>query len=131
MRQGTIVWVEIPVRDLRRSADFYAALFGWSFEPDVKNIEWIFTPPGRGAMGAITTRRPIGPGGARIGVAVDDVQSTANRAIALGGAPTSEPVTPTVGRAVDLVDPDGNHLWLYQRDVATAADAQSRADGSP
>lgn len=130
MLPGTIVWVEIPVRDLKRSADFYAGLFGWSFEPDGKNLQWIFAPPGRGAMGAITTLRPVGPGGAKIGVAVNDVRSTANRAIALGGGPTSAPVSPTVGAAVDLVDPDGNHLWLYQREVSSAEGEPSAVEGT-
>ena len=114
MRHGTIVWVEIPVRDLRHAADFYAGLFGWSFEPDEGNQRWIFAPPGRGAMGSITTSLPIGGDGVRIFVEVDDAQSAAHRAIALGGGATSETRTGAVGRAVDVVDPDGNHLWLYQ-----------------
>jgi predicted enzyme related to lactoylglutathione lyase len=118
MREGTIVWVEIPVRDLERAADFYAGLFGWSFEPDEEHHRWIFAPPGRGAMGAITTARPVIRGGVKIGVAVESVRFSSNVAIELGGAPTSE-VADAVGKAADVVDPDGNHLWLYQADFSS------------
>ena len=114
MRPGTIVFVELPVRDLARSADFYAGLFGWSFEEDPANPRrWVFTPAELGAMGAITTERPAGPGGAKIAIAVESVQATATRAIGLGGGP-GETVTTDLATYMDIVDPDGNHLWAYQ-----------------
>lgn len=125
MRPGTIVFVELPVRDLARAADFYAGLFGWSFEEDATNPRrWLFTPAGRGAMGAISTERPAGPGGARIAVAVEDAQATASRAIALGGGP-GESVTSDIATYVDIVDRDGNHVWAFQGSLARAPDSGS------
>jgi predicted enzyme related to lactoylglutathione lyase len=131
MRHGTIVWVEIPVRDLRHAADFYAGLFGWSFEPDEDNRRWIFAPPGRGAMGSITTSLPTGSGGVRIIVEVDNAQSAAHRAISLGGGATSESRTTAVGKSVDVVDPDGNHLWLYQAEPKRAGAHEPVGEGAP
>jgi predicted enzyme related to lactoylglutathione lyase len=131
MRHGTIVWVEISVRDLRRAADFYSGLFGWPFEPDEANHRWIFAPPGRGAMGAVTTARSPGAGGVKIAVAVDDVDVAVRRAIELGGGVTGEAVNPTVGKARDVVDPDGNHIWLYQHHVTTSTGHDARLEGSP
>lgn len=114
MRAGMIVWVEIPVRDLQRSADFYTELFGWSFEPDEERNRWIFAPPGGGTMGAITTGRMASPGGVRFGVAVDDLRVTSDAAIRLGGGPSGQTVQSEVGRGADVIDPDGNHFWVYE-----------------
>jgi uncharacterized protein len=130
MRQGTIVWVDIPVRNLERAADFYAGLFGWSFEPDEEHSRWVFAPPGRGAMGAITTARPVGTGGVKIGVAVESVRFSANVAIELGGGPTGEVADTTVGKAVDIVDLDGNHLWLYEPELSPAAGEDTAMEDS-
>jgi predicted enzyme related to lactoylglutathione lyase len=113
MRQGTIVFVEIPVRDLARAADFYAGLFGWSFFDEHEPNRWLFTPGGRGAMGAITTARPAGTGGVVISVSVDDVSATVDRAIALGGGPTGDVREGAAGRRTEIVDPDGNHFHVF------------------
>jgi len=128
MRPGTIVFVELPVRELARAADFYAGLFGWSFEEDPANPRrWVFTPAGMGAMGAISTERPTGPGGAKIAIAVDNVHDTASRAITLGGGP-GEIVTTDIATYQDLVDPDGNHLWAFQAKLGRGADPGSPSE---
>jgi predicted enzyme related to lactoylglutathione lyase len=120
VRPGTIIFVEIPVRDLERSANFYASLFGWTFEEDPSNPHrWLFTPSGAGAMGRITNERPVGPGGARLSIAVDDVPTTAKRAIELGGAPVAQ-IVGDVGNGVEIVDPDGNHLWAFHSSLSSS-----------
>lgn len=114
MHHGTIVFIEIPVRDLKRAADFYSGLFSWQFAEDPANPRrWVFTPYGMGAMGAVTTERPAGQGGAKLAVAVDDLKLTVERAIALGGGPGAIVTTPA-GSKLELIDPDGNHLWAHQ-----------------
>ncbi len=128
MRQGTIVFVEIPVRDLKRAADFYAGLFGWSFYNEHEPDRWLFTPGGRGAMGAITTSRPAGTGGIVISVSVDDVTLTVDRAIALGGGPTGDVREGTAGRRTEIIDPDGNHFIVFSSALSRV---QSGYDHSP
>lgn len=124
MRHGTIVFVEIPVRNLERAADFYAGIFGWSFEEDERNPRrWLFTPGGRGAMGAITTARAVVPG-VRICVAVDSVVFASNVAIELGGGVCGDTPQSEIGKPAELVDPDGNHLWIFEGKL-------SRAGGVP
>jgi long-chain acyl-CoA synthetase len=91
-------------------------------------------------MGAITSARPVVSGGVRIGVAVEGVKFSSDIAIDLGGAPTSEVADATVGKAVDVVDPDGNpvppattgEIWLrgptiMRRGYWNRADATSEA----
>lgn len=131
MRQGSIIYVEVPVRDLKRSADFYSGLFGWQFEVDETNPRrWIFTPADRGAMGAITTERPAGAGGTRLAIAVDDVAITVDRAIKLGGGP-GEVVTTELGTRVDIVDPDGNHFWAFQSKLSRSPVPPQFREGRP
>jgi predicted enzyme related to lactoylglutathione lyase len=115
VKTGAITFIEIPVRDLNRAADFYAGVFGWSFEHDDKATSWFFTTPGTGPMGAITTNRPPARDGLRIVVAVDDVSAAARRAIAHGGGTTDiEPsVSTDIGEFKLLIDPDGNRLFIF------------------
>ncbi len=118
MRHGTIVFVEIPVRDLKRGADFYAGLFGWSFLDEHEPDRWLFTPAGRGAMGAITTARAAGTGGIVISVSVDDVSETVTKAIQLGGGPTGDVRDLDVGRRTEIIDPDGNHFIVFSSAIS-------------
>jgi predicted enzyme related to lactoylglutathione lyase len=115
VRTGSITFIQIPVRDLSRAADFYAGVFGWSFEHDEQATSWFFTTPGVGPMGAITTDRPAARDGLRIVVAVDDVSATVRRAIAHGGgtADTETSVSPDVGEGKLLIDPDGNRMFIF------------------
>jgi uncharacterized protein len=115
VRTGSITFIEIPVRDLNRAADFYAGVFGWSFEHDDLASSWFFTTPGVGPMGAITTDRPSARDGLRIVVAVDDVSAATRRAIAHGGgaADIDTSVSLDVGEFKLLIDPDGNRLFIF------------------
>jgi predicted enzyme related to lactoylglutathione lyase len=114
VQHGSIIFVEIPVRDLARSADFYAGLFGWSFLPAKEPERWLFTPGGKGAMGAITTSRPAGVIGSHLAIAVDDVAECTDRAIASGGGVTAIEDRGALGYGAELIDPDGNHFWVFE-----------------
>jgi predicted enzyme related to lactoylglutathione lyase len=115
MKTGSITFVEIPVRDLNHAADFYAGVFGWSFEHDDPATSWFFTTPGAGPMGAITIERPAARDGLRIVVAVDDVAAAVRRAIAHGGgtADIKPSVSSDIGEFKLLIDPDGNRLFIF------------------
>jgi hypothetical protein len=115
MDAGSILFVEIPVRDLKRAADFYAGLFGWSFEPDDTDC-WFFTTGSGGPMGRITVERPAGRDGIRLTVAVPDVAASTRRAIELGGgtAPGSSSTDSDVGEWMLLIDPDGNRFGVFR-----------------
>ena len=114
MQHGSIIFVEIPVRDLGRAADFYAGLFGWSFLDEHEPDRWLFVPGGEGAMGAITTSRPSGVGGLHMAIAVDDVPATWQRAIELGGGVRTVTDEGALGHGAELIDRDGNHFWIFE-----------------
>jgi predicted enzyme related to lactoylglutathione lyase len=115
VRTGAIIFVEIPVRDLARAADFYAGMFGWSFEDDADS-GWFFASGSGGPMGRITTSRPAGLEGVRFTVAVSNVSTATSRAIALGGGTAGGPTSAAsdVGDFALLVDPDGNRFGIFQ-----------------
>jgi uncharacterized protein len=115
VRTGAIIFVEIPVRNLARAADFYAGMFGWSFEDDSES-DWFFAPGAGGPMGRITTSRPCGAEGIRFTVAVSNVATATSRAIALGGGTAGSPRSSAndVGDFALLVDPDGNRFGIFQ-----------------
>jgi uncharacterized protein len=115
MRTGSITFIQIPVRDLTRAADFYAGVFGWSFEHDEQATSWFFTTPGAGPMGAITTDRPPARDGVRIVVVVDDISVAVRRAIAHGGGTTDAETSASadIGESKLLIDPDGNRLFIF------------------
>jgi predicted enzyme related to lactoylglutathione lyase len=129
VRTGSITFVEIPVRDLNHAADFYAGVFGWSFEHDDVATSWFFTTPGGGPMGAITTDRPAARDGLRIAVAVDDVSAATRRAIALGGgtAETDRSLSSDVGEFRLLIDPDGNRFVVFHGTLGRRDTGQPRS----
>lgn len=128
MREGAFTFIEIPVRDLPRAANFYAGLFEWSFEVE-RETQWFFAPSGPGPMGVITTERPVA-NGVQFGVHVDDVEEVVRKAIELGGAPTGQRRTRDVGDFVELVDLDGNHFWVARLDFRTPQVPYAGADES-
>ena len=129
MRIGSITFIQIPVRDLTRAADFYAGVFGWSFEHDEPSSSWNFTTPGGGPMGAITTVRPPARDGLRIVVAVDDIAAAVDRAIAHGGGATDSETaaSPDIGEGKLLIDPDGNRLFIFHATMGRRGTRESRS----
>jgi predicted enzyme related to lactoylglutathione lyase len=115
VRTGSITFIEIPVRDLARAANFYAGVFGWSFEHDEQASSWNFTTPGVGPMGAITTDRSPARDGVRFVVAVDDISVAVRRAIEHGGGTTDSETSASadIGEGKLLIDPDGNRLLIF------------------
>lgn len=87
-----IVWWEIESADPEGFQQFHAALSGWSFEPAFAETElgadyWIIQHDGRGIGGlqrASTDSAAPSPG-ARVYLAVDDLEATLARVVELGG----------------------------------------------
>jgi predicted enzyme related to lactoylglutathione lyase len=72
-------------------------------------------------MGAITTSRPSGVVGTHLAVAVDDVARTTDLVIRLGGGVTTVEHRASMGYGAELIDPDGNHFWVFERRVSRQA----------
>jgi predicted enzyme related to lactoylglutathione lyase len=111
---GKICYVEIPAVDVRSSADFYHAVFGWPLRHrDDGHVA--FDDAVGEVSGTWVIGRPASPlPGLLLYVMVDDVAATAEAVVAHGG----EIVQPIGLDAPEITarfrDPAGNVVGLYQ-----------------
>jgi predicted enzyme related to lactoylglutathione lyase len=132
MAHGAIVYVDTPVVDLAAAADFYAAVFGWSFEPKTAT-RWQFTTGTSGAMGAITTSRRPSSEGVHFYVAVENIDDALKQTVSHGGRVEEERHPSEAGDVATIRDPSGNWIGLFEthltRRSRTKTDGISPADG--
>ncbi len=111
---GKICYIELPASDVRRSADFYAAVFGWNIRTRGDGHLAFDDAIGEVSGTWVTGRRPSGEPGLLVYVMVDSVAATLEAVIAHGGAV----VQPIGGDAPEITarfrDPGGNVIGLYQ-----------------
>jgi predicted enzyme related to lactoylglutathione lyase len=116
---GTFVWHELMTRDVPAARRFYADLFGWAqrdveMMPDFNYTIMRHISKDVAGLMAITPEQGDMPPGWLVYVAVDDVDSAADKAEALGG----EIVVPAhdipVGRWAMLKDPTGATICVYK-----------------
>ena len=120
---NSVVWMEIPVRDIDRGMAFYNSVFGYDLErsEDFPNPLAMFpTDAPNGVSGHIYEGEPARPGeGSTIHLAVPDtLEATAARCEKAGGTIKSDPTPLPAGRFQYALDPDGNSIGLFE---ATAA----------
>jgi predicted enzyme related to lactoylglutathione lyase len=127
LANGKICYVEIPALEVRRSTDFYAAVFGWktrrrgdghvAFDDSVGEVSGTW----------VTGRPPSSVPGVLFYIMVDSLAATVDAVIAHGG----EIVQPIGADAPELTarfrDPAGNVIGLYQ-DRGAPAPATSGGD---
>ena len=111
---GKICYVEIPALDIRRSADFYAKVFGWKIRKRGDGAT-AFDDTTRAVSGTWLLGRPAAAQpGLLIYIMVDSVAATIDAVIAHGGAV----VQPVGADAPEITarfrDPAGNVIGLYQ-----------------
>ena len=111
---GKICYVELPATDVRRSADFYAAVFGWKLRQRGDGHLAFDDTTGEVSGTWVTGRPPAATPGVLFYVMVDSVAATANAVVAHGG----EIVQPIGADAPEITarfrDPGGNVVGLYQ-----------------
>jgi catechol 2,3-dioxygenase-like lactoylglutathione lyase family enzyme len=118
--KAAIATAMFSVADQDAALAFYAGTLGWEVRSDVRfgpagESRWLEVAPA-GSVARLALNPPMGgePGGAAIGVEVQDVLAEHARLTALGGVDVDpEPMqlegTPTM---FALRDPDGNHVWI-------------------
>ncbi len=118
------VHFEIHADDPARAMDFYTQLLGWEFQEIMAGFYWlVVTGPDSepGINGGLMKRRE-GQSGDKIiayvcTIAVDDVDATAAKLMALGGQITNEKhAIGGVGWQVYGKDPEGNVFGMHQED---------------
>jgi predicted enzyme related to lactoylglutathione lyase len=114
LANGKVCYIEIPALEIRRSADFYANVFGWRIrQPRDGHAAFDDTTgevSGRWVLGRPVSSEP----GLLIYIMVDSVAATIDTVIANGG----ELVRPIGVDAPEVTarvsDPAGNVIGLYQ-----------------
>lgn len=119
--QPIVVWTEIPVTDLKKSADFYAEVFGWKMEikqmrpNDVATFNALTDADPNAVAGHLYPGKPAAGAGATIHIAVPDtVEGAGARCAAAGGQVLGPVIDIPQGRFRYAADLDGNSIALFE-----------------
>jgi predicted enzyme related to lactoylglutathione lyase len=114
LANGKICYVEIPARDIARSAAFYKSSFGWNIRQRGDGRTAFDDATGEVSGSWVLDRQPAIEPGLLVYIMVDSVASTLEAVVANGG----EVVQPIGADAPEITarfrDPAGNVLGLYQ-----------------
>lgn len=119
MANNRIVHFEIPANEPEPLTEFYAALFGWTFQKaPLPGMDYYLCATGKdspGIDGAIMKRQNEGQPWMNY-VDVESVDASLEKAKELG-ATVALPKTPIpgVGAIAALIDPQGNVFGLYEK----------------
>ena len=118
--KASLATAMFSVADQDAALAFYTGPLGWEVRADMRfgpggEARWVEVAP-PGSVARLALNPPMGgtPGGAAIGVEVDDVLAEHARLAAVGGidldpAPEQIPGAPLM---FSLRDPDGNYVWV-------------------
>jgi uncharacterized protein len=113
------VWTEIPVTDLDRGTDFYAAVFGTTLLRHQMGPNEVATLPTADGKGIAANLYPGKPAAAGTGPTIhlllpDALEAGLDRLRKAGGTVVSDPVAIPEGRFAYCLDPDGNSIGLFE-----------------
>jgi catechol 2,3-dioxygenase-like lactoylglutathione lyase family enzyme len=118
--QASLATAMFSVSDQDAARAFYTDRLGWEVRSDVRfgpdgASRWLEVAPA-GSVARLALNPPMGgaPGGAAIGVEVDDVLAEHARLAAVGGIDLDPAPEQIAGAPLmfSLRDPDGNHVWV-------------------
>jgi predicted enzyme related to lactoylglutathione lyase len=115
-RHGQIGYLQLPALDVMRSAEFYAAVFGWKVETTYASFE------APGMIGQwVTDRAPGSSSGPVVWICVDQIAPTCKQVVAHGGIVHGTPQLDNGERwLAEIDDPAGNRVGI----VASVRGAQ-------
>lgn len=115
LTNGKICHIEMPAKDVERSADFYKRVFEWNIRKRGDGSTAFDDTTGQVSGAWIFGRSPASAPGLLIYVMVDSVAATVAAIVASGG----EIVQPIGADAPEITarfrDPAGNVIGLYQQ----------------
>ncbi|MDQ3865603.1 MAG: VOC family protein [Actinomycetota bacterium] len=109
---SSVVWFELPAADTDRARDFYARLFGWSFEAFGDEDYHVSYEAGGAVSGAPDEKGLLAYFG------VDDIDAAIARVRELGGEAGGKQVEPGVGEYAHCNDPEGNRFGLFRPEAS-------------
>lgn len=106
---GALVWNELHTPDRARANEFYAAVFGYSYEQigEGEGFDYTLMKVGDRVVGGQFQAPPDVHPHWRVYFEVADADATAARARELGGSVLDEPRDSPYGRIAELADPGG------------------------
>jgi uncharacterized protein len=117
---GEIVHVEFPAADADRAQQFWAGLFGWSFEAaDMPGVDYRMTQIGA-RTGAAVFPSDDPPGHPNVYFGTDDVDASVEHVRRLGGDAGGKEAVPGHGWYAACADTEGNAFHLWQPDASAA-----------
>jgi uncharacterized protein len=111
---GKICYVEIPATDPERSAEFYAAVFGWKVRRRGDGALAFDDATGEVSGAFVKGRASSGSPGLLIYVMVDSVAGAVEKVKGAGGKIVQEMGVDAPEITARFGDPSGNVLGLYQ-----------------
>jgi predicted enzyme related to lactoylglutathione lyase len=112
--KGKICYVELPARDIERSAAFYERVFGWRIRQRGDGSTAFDDTTGEVSGSWVTGRPAATEPGLMLYIMVDDAVAAVDAVVAAGG----EIVQPIGGDAPEITarfrDPGGNVIGIYQ-----------------
>ena len=112
---GKICYIEMPAKDIRRSAEFYKGVFGWNIRTRGDGATAFDDAVGEVSGTWVLGRSPASQPGLLFYIMVDRITTTLDQVVSNGG----EIVQPVGADAPEITarfrDPGGNVIGLYQR----------------
>lgn len=112
------VWIEIPVRDLDKAAEYYAKVTGTRLideEMGPQRTMRFPTETTKGVAGHLYQGQPAPEGsGPTIHLACNGLDAALARVWEAGGKVVSDPISIPDGRFAYTRDPDGNSIGLFE-----------------
>ena len=109
--RGEVGYLQIPARDITRSAEFYEHVFGWNVDAPHPSFE---APNLIGQW--VTDRVPAGDGGMLAWIHVDNIQVALENVRSDGGQVLEQPVADGPDRWLATIkDPAGNVVGIVQQ----------------
>jgi predicted enzyme related to lactoylglutathione lyase len=113
----TVVWTEIPVKDLDAAEKFYSDVFVWEMQRDETGPNPIvnFSSDMSGVSGHLYSGKPAAGNGPTIHLALpDNIEDGAKRAADAGATMMGPVIEIPPGRFQYATDPDGNLIGLFE-----------------
>ena len=115
---NSVVWIEMPVRDLDKAVAFYSKVMGFDMVPEEHAPYPMVNFPSEmgGVAGHLYVGTPAkaGSGATTHFVIPDTVEEAAARCFEAGGSVKGDIITIPPGRFQCAQDPDGNAIGLFE-----------------
>lgn len=105
-----IDYIEIPVKDMKKTKKFYNQVFGWEFEDF--GSDYASFNDGRLAGGFVTTEK-VKTGGPLVIIYTTDLEGMREKVVAAGGKITKPPFDFPGGTRFHFTDPSGHELAIW------------------